>query len=87
MGVEFVLRVYECDVDSRDIKPDFQQLRNLNVLPGDFLEGAWDIDILSQEGLDKTKEIVGEIAKGIALKVRMDVFLLRLLMERFQQRK
>ncbi|KAF8867926.1 hypothetical protein CPB85DRAFT_1245192, partial [Mucidula mucida] len=56
-------------------------------LPGDFLEGAWDIDILSQEGLDKTKEIVGEIAKGIALKVRMDVFLLRLLMERFQQRK
>jgi hypothetical protein len=56
------LRVYSGDVATGDIEPAFQDRPNPGgILPRDFLEGAWDIDILTQEGFDKTKEIVGDI--------------------------
>ncbi|KAF5332291.1 hypothetical protein D9611_008189 [Ephemerocybe angulata] len=62
------LRVYRTDVATRIIKPVFEGHSNPNyVLPFDFLEGAWNIDILSQEGFEKMKEIIGDILGSAVL--------------------
>ncbi|KAF6753129.1 hypothetical protein DFP72DRAFT_1011162 [Ephemerocybe angulata] len=53
------LRVYCGDVATGVIEPVSEDPPS--PLPPDFLEGAWDIDILSQEGFWKMKEIVGDI--------------------------
>ena len=56
------LRVYHGDKDTGDIEPEFVGRPNAHrVLPPDFLEGEWDLDILSQEGLVKMQEIVAYI--------------------------
>ena len=34
--------------------------------PRDFLAGSWSMDILSQEGFDKMKEIVNDILVSVA---------------------
>jgi hypothetical protein len=36
-------------------------------LPHDFLEGAWDVDILSQKGFNIMKEVVGEIVTNTSV--------------------
>ncbi|KAF8915004.1 hypothetical protein CPB85DRAFT_1218200 [Mucidula mucida] len=78
LGLSFLATsLRECDAESWDRKPEFIDDRTHRGLPGEFLEGAWDIDILSQEGFDKMKEIVGESAKGVAaLKVSKDILTL-----------
>ena len=56
------LRVYRGDVANREIRPELVLRPDPNcTLPDDFLEGAWKIDVLSQEGFDKMKEIVSYI--------------------------
>lgn len=56
------LRVYVGDVATGKIEPAFTDRPNSTLdLPGDLLEGAWNIDILSQDGFDTMKEIVGDI--------------------------
>ncbi len=39
--------------------------------PNARLEGAWNLDILSQEGFDKMKEIVGDIMAESAAAQRL----------------
>ncbi|KAF8548469.1 hypothetical protein OG21DRAFT_1563822, partial [Imleria badia] len=55
------LRVYVCDVATGEIEPPFTKAigppPNYSFDYG-FLEGGWDIDILSQQGFAKMKEIV-----------------------------
>ena len=53
------LRIYVRDTSTGEIKPTNGPITG--GLPHNFLEGAWDIDILSQKGFDLMKEIVGEI--------------------------
>ncbi len=36
-------------------------------LPPDFLEGKWDIDILSPEGFNKIKEIITDVVAAAAV--------------------
>ena len=61
------LRVYCGDVAANDVEPVSENRPNpLRLLPRNFLEGAWNIDILSQEGFDKMKEIVGDITGNVA---------------------
>lgn len=61
------LRVYCGDVATRDLEPEFENRPgDRRILPSDFLEGAWDINILSQEGFAKMKEIVGDIVDNAA---------------------
>ena len=61
------LRVYCADVVSGKIEPVFEDRPSPSrVLPYNFLEGAWNIDILSQEGFAKMKEIVGDIVENAA---------------------
>ncbi|CAA7264496.1 unnamed protein product [Cyclocybe aegerita] len=56
------LRVYCGDVATGAVEPVFDNRPSPGrTLPRNFLEGAWNIDILSQEGFDKMKEIVGNI--------------------------
>ncbi|KAF9018082.1 hypothetical protein BDZ89DRAFT_1140239 [Hymenopellis radicata] len=64
------LRVYRVDVATCNMNPDFSNRSSVKnssgLLSGDFLAGAWNIDILSQEGFDKMKEIQGDIAESAA---------------------
>jgi hypothetical protein len=53
------LRVYCADKDTGDITPRFIDVNH--ILQREFLEGQWDLDILSQEGLKKMQEIVAYI--------------------------
>jgi hypothetical protein len=56
------LRVYYADKDAGDITPHLiSHPVGDYILPRDFLEGQWDLDILSQEGLKKMQEIVAYI--------------------------
>jgi hypothetical protein len=59
------LRVYVRDATTGEIKPAKGPIAG--SLPHDFLEGAWDVDVLSQRGFDVMKEIVGEIVTNILL--------------------
>ncbi|KAF9018085.1 hypothetical protein BDZ89DRAFT_1074220 [Hymenopellis radicata] len=58
------LRVYRGDVATSNINPAFN--RPSGRMPQDFLEGAWNIDIRSQEGFDKMKEIMADIFENAA---------------------
>ncbi|KAF5312080.1 hypothetical protein D9619_002545 [Psilocybe cf. subviscida] len=61
------LRVYCSDVATGDIKPAIEGRPSPGrALPSDFLEGAWDVDILSQEGFDTLKKFVKEIMGAAA---------------------
>jgi len=52
------LRVYCGDKVTGDVMPHFVGRPDVNrTLPPDFLEGQWDLDILSQEGFIKMQEI------------------------------
>jgi hypothetical protein len=58
------MRVYSIDKESRRISPPDIRIprpRGAEILPRDFLEGGWDLDVLSEEGLRKMQEIVGDI--------------------------
>ena len=56
------LRVYCGEKDTYSLIPHFVGPPNVDdLLPRDFLEGQWDIDILSQEGFNKMQEIVAYI--------------------------
>jgi len=58
------LRVYCGDVATEEVDPAFEDRPCPGrTFPRNFLEGAWDIDILSQEGFAKMKEIVGDIVR------------------------
>ncbi|KAF5358184.1 hypothetical protein D9756_001623 [Leucocoprinus leucothites] len=56
------LRVYTANSEGEK-QPSIQPRPNDNdhTLPRDYLEGAWDIDILSQDGFNKMKEIVEDV--------------------------
>ncbi|KIL60254.1 hypothetical protein M378DRAFT_168267 [Amanita muscaria Koide BX008] len=61
------LRVYAGDVATGELEPVFiDRPSPSRILPRDFLEGGWNIDILSQEGFNKMKEIVKEIIRNAA---------------------
>lgn len=57
------MRVYYCNKESYEIhpKPKPRPGPPTPVLPSDFLAGEWNIDILSQEGFQKVKEVVADI--------------------------
>jgi hypothetical protein len=56
------LRVYCGDKITGEITPHFVGRPNADrTLPPDFLEGQWDLDILSPDGLKKMQEIVAYI--------------------------
>jgi len=56
------LRVYCGDKDTGKITPPFVGRSNRNFsLPLDFLEGEWDLDFLSPDGLKKMQEIAAYI--------------------------
>jgi hypothetical protein len=59
------LRVYVRETSTGEIKPTNGPTTGDLPLPHDFLEGSWDIDMLSQKGFDAMKEIVGEIVTGM----------------------
>jgi len=55
-------RIYQGDVATRTITPPYQARPCEDyILPREFLKGEWDLDILSQEGFDRMKEIVADI--------------------------
>ena len=61
------LRVYCGDAVTAYLGPAFEDRPSPGrTLPRNFLEGAWNIDILSQEGFAKMKEIVGDIVGNVA---------------------
>ncbi|KAK0220391.1 hypothetical protein IW262DRAFT_1384291 [Armillaria fumosa] len=61
------LRVYCGDIATYTLQPEYQTRPDPNrVLPRNFLEGQWDLDILSQEGFNKMKEIVTDILAASA---------------------
>ncbi|KAK0449326.1 hypothetical protein EV421DRAFT_1410337 [Armillaria borealis] len=61
------LRVYRGDIATGTLQPDYQARPDPNrILPLNFLEGEWDLDILSQEGFNKMKEIVTDILTASA---------------------
>jgi hypothetical protein len=56
------LRVYCGDKVTGEVTPHFVGRPNLDrILPPDFLEGQWDLDILSPDGFKKMQEIVAYI--------------------------
>ena len=56
------LRVYVGNVATAEVEPAFATCPSPGrTPPNDFLEGAWNVDILSDEGVTKMKEIVGDI--------------------------
>ena len=56
------LRVYCGNKVTGEVTPHFVGRPNLDrILPPDFLEGQWDLDILSPDGLKKMQEIVAYI--------------------------
>jgi hypothetical protein len=61
------VRVYCGDVAARVITPPYQARPHQDfVVPSGFLQGGWDLDILSQEGFNKMKEIVADITAATA---------------------
>jgi hypothetical protein len=61
------LRVYCGHRDTGDITPCFVDCPSANcVLPPDFLEGEWDLDILSPAGFKRMQEIVAYIKAEVA---------------------
>jgi len=61
------LHVYCGTVATGAIKPNFMPRPDPgHVLAPDFLEGAWDIDILSPEGFNKMKEIIMDVFAAAA---------------------
>jgi hypothetical protein len=61
------LRVYCGTVTTGSIKPNFVPRPDPSrILAPDFLEGAWDIDILSPEGFNKMKEIIMDVLAAAA---------------------
>ena len=61
-------RIYCGDVAARTITPRYQaRPREDYILPLEFLKGEWDLDILSQEGFNKMKEIVTDIMTAAAV--------------------
>lgn len=62
------LRVYRGDVATQYVVPDFEGRPSPGrTFPRNFLEGAWNIDILSQEGFAKMKEIVDDMVGNVAV--------------------
>ncbi|PPQ89101.1 hypothetical protein CVT25_006474 [Psilocybe cyanescens] len=60
------LRVYCGEVVTGDVEPAFENCPSPGgIFPRNFLEGAWNIDILSQEGFAKMKEIVRDIVGNV----------------------
>ena len=60
-------RIYQGDVATGAITPPYQaRPREDYVLPLEFLEGEWGLDILSQDGFDRMKEIVVDITTAVA---------------------
>ena len=55
------LRVYCTDKATDRITPPFVRNPGVDVMPSDFLQGQWSLDILSPEGLTKMQEIIGYI--------------------------
>ncbi|KAF8502736.1 hypothetical protein F5888DRAFT_1592482, partial [Russula emetica] len=56
------LRVYCGDKVTGEVTPHFVGRPNVDrILPPDFLEGQWDLDILSPDGLRMMQEIVAYI--------------------------
>jgi hypothetical protein len=68
-GLSFLgtsLRVYCGDKDTGKITSDFVGDSKPDVvLPRDFLEGEWDIDVLSPDGLKKMQEIAAYIKANV----------------------
>ena len=61
------LHVYCGGVATDEVEPALKTHPSpTRTLPPKFLEGAWNIDILSQEGFTKMKEIVGDILDNVA---------------------
>ena len=61
------VRVYCGDTTSFELQPPaIVRPQELRILPTTFLAGEWDIDILSQEGFAKMKEIVVDIMGNVA---------------------
>jgi len=60
------LRVYVGNVATGEIEPALATCPSSGRnLPNDFLEGAWNVDIISDEGFTKMKEIVGYIVANL----------------------
>jgi hypothetical protein len=56
------LRVYCGDKVTGEVTPHFVDCPDVNrILPPDFLEGQWDLDILSPDRLRKMQEIIAYI--------------------------
>jgi hypothetical protein len=56
------LRVYCADKVTGEVTPHFLGRPDVDrILPRDFLEGQWNLDILSPAGLKKMQEIVAYI--------------------------
>ncbi|KAF8480453.1 hypothetical protein DFH94DRAFT_477896 [Russula ochroleuca] len=55
------LRIYCTDQATRLITPHFVRNPGVDTLPSNFLQGQWDLDILSPDGLMKMQEIIGYI--------------------------
>ena len=56
------LRVYCGDKDTGEVTPHYVGRPHMDrILPPGFLDGGWDVDILSQDGLRKIQEIVAYI--------------------------
>ena len=61
------LRIYCGTVATGAMKPNFMPRPDPGcILAPDFLEGAWDIDILSPEGFNKMKEIIMDVLAAAA---------------------
>ena len=60
------LRVYCNDVVTGEVEPAFETRPSTTRVLRNFLEGAWNIDILSPEGFAKMKEIVRDIVGNAA---------------------
>jgi hypothetical protein len=61
------LRVYRGDKATRVVTPHFIGRPDMDrILPPDFLERQWDLDILSPDGLKKMQEIVAYIKAEVA---------------------
>jgi hypothetical protein len=64
------LRVYCGDKAACKVTPQFSGRPDRHqFLPRDFLEGLWDVDILSQDGFLKMKEIVSYITANVKANV------------------
>jgi hypothetical protein len=55
------LHIYCGNKVTGNLTPDFIDHPKYSVAPHNFLEGEWDLDILSLDGLKKMQEIVAYI--------------------------